>query len=136
MLNPFRATMQIFFESYPYNYPFMLAFYNSPTPIEQDLYLMLKEWHNRMFMGAFHESADYMHWEGYAPMKEHLVRMKAEAQRMRQEKQVKQTSKEPTISTGGIGLSISQTTAVVATIIAVATILVAVRAERKVKKTT
>lgn len=98
--------------------------------------MMLEEWHNRMFMGAFHESADSMHWEGCAPMKEHLVRMKAEAQRMRQEKQVKQTSKEPTISTGGIGLSISQTTAVVATIIAVATILVAVRAERKVKKTT
>lgn len=123
-------------ESYPYNYPFMLAFYNSPTPIEQDLYLMLEEWHNRMFMGAFHESADYMHWEGYAPMKEHLVRMKAEAQRMRQETQVEQTSKEPTISTGGIGLSISQITAVVAIIIAVAAILVAVRAERKVKKTT
>lgn len=122
-------------ESYPYNYPFMLAFYNSPTPIEQDLYLMLEEWHNRMFQGSFHESADYMHWEGYAPMKEHLVRMRVEAQRMRLEAKLDQTQPETPIKLANGGLGISEIVAIIATIIAVAAILLAVRAERKVKKT-
>ncbi|MEM2942054.1 MAG: multiheme c-type cytochrome [Candidatus Bathyarchaeia archaeon] len=114
-------------ESYPYNYPFMLAFYNSPTPIEQDLYLMLEEWHNRMFMGAFHQSADYMHWEGFAPMKEHLVRMRAEAELMRQTQPSRPAER---------GLPIPEVAAAVATVIALAAIVVAVRAERKIKRTT
>lgn len=113
-------------ESYPYNYPFMVAFYNSPTPIEQDLYLMLEEWHNRMFMGAFHQSADYMHWEGFAPMKEHLVRMRAEAELMRRAGPTRPPEK---------GLPIPEVAAAVATIIAVAAIVVAARAERKARKT-
>jgi hypothetical protein len=62
----------------------MLAFYTSTTPVEQDLYLMLEEWHNRMFQGAFYESSDYMCWEGNAPMREYLVKMRAEAERIRQ----------------------------------------------------
>lgn len=122
-------------ESYPYNYPFMLAFYNSPTPIEQDLYLMLEKWHNRMFQGSFHESADYMHWEGYAPMKEHLVRMRAEAQRMRLEAKLEQTQPGAPIKLTDGGLGISEIVSIIATIIAVAAILLAVRTERKVKKT-
>lgn len=112
--------------SYPYNYPFMVAFYNSPTPIEQDLYRMLEEYHNRMFMGAFHESSDYMHWEGYAPMKEHLVRMRAEAELMRQAGPVKPAER---------GFPIPEITAATATIIAVAAIVLAIRAERKTRRT-
>jgi hypothetical protein len=121
-------------ESYPYNYPFMLAFYNSPTPIEQDLYLMLEEWHNRMTMGSFHESADYMHWEGYAPMKEHLVRMGAEAQRMRLEAKLDQTQPETPIKIANVGLGLAEIIAIIAIIIAVAAILLAIRVERKIKK--
>ena len=109
-------------ESYPYNYPFMLAFYNSPTPIEQDLYLMLEEWHNRMFQGAFHESSDYMHWEGYAPMKEHLVRMRAEAELMRQGVPIMLAQKE---------LPISEIFAIIALIIAVTAIVMTFRIGRK-----
>jgi hydroxylamine dehydrogenase len=112
--------------SYPYNYPFMLAFYKSPTPIEQDLYLMLEEWHNRMFMGAFHQSADYMHWEGFAPMQEHLVRMRAEAALMRQAGPTRPPEK---------GLPIPEVAAATAVIIALAAIVVAARTERKARRT-
>lgn len=112
-------------EAYPYNYPFMLAFYTSPTPIEQDLYLMLEQWHNRMFQGAFHESSDYMHWEGYAPMREHLVKMRAEAERMKQG--------EP-VMPAQVGLPIPEILAIAALLIAIVAIILTYRVASKNKR--
>lgn len=57
-------------EGYPSSpYPFLLTFYDAPTTIEQDLYLSWMEYRQRTFQGAFHNSADYMHWYGWAPLK-------------------------------------------------------------------
>jgi len=61
----------------------LLRFYEVNTAIEEDLYLMFLEYRMRTFQGAFHMNPDYMHWYGWAPMKETLVRMKEEAARLR-----------------------------------------------------
>ncbi|MFQ6089550.1 MAG: multiheme c-type cytochrome [Candidatus Methanofastidiosia archaeon] len=65
--------------------PDLLQFYEARTPIEQDLYLIFLEYRMRAFQGAFHMNPDYMHWYGWAPAKETLVRIQDEAERLRAE---------------------------------------------------
>lgn len=63
--------------------PDLLQFYEARSSIEQELYLMMLEYRMRAFQGAFHTNADYMHWYGWAPLKESLARIKEDAARMR-----------------------------------------------------
>ncbi len=65
--------------------PSVAQYYDNITPIELDLYLIYMEYRQRAFQGAFHVSNDYMHWYGWAPLKEHVNRILAEAERMRAE---------------------------------------------------
>ncbi len=65
--------------------PDLLQFYENPTSIEQDLYVMFLEYRMRAFQGAFHMNPDYMHWYGWARMKETLRKIKDEARRLREE---------------------------------------------------
>ncbi len=66
--------------------PDLLQFYEAKSSIEQDLYLMFLEYRMRTFQGAFHMNPDYMHWYGWAPMKETFQKIKDEAARLRAEK--------------------------------------------------
>ncbi len=63
--------------------PDLLQFYEAKTPAEQELYLMFLEYRQRAFQGAFHNNPDYMHWYGWAKMKEASVRIKDDAERLR-----------------------------------------------------
>ena len=65
--------------------PDLLQFYEAKSSIEQDLYVMFMEYRMRAFEGAFHMNADYMHWYGWAPMKETLQKIKDEAAKLRAE---------------------------------------------------
>ena len=112
--------------NYPFEYPFLLTFYNASTPVEQTLWVMFFEHRNRAIMGSFHQNPDYMHWEGYGPMRESLVRIRAEADVMRTRGPVKPVEK---------GLSIPEIAAAAATVMAVAAIVVAARSGRKAKAT-
>ena len=66
--------------------PDLLQFYEAKSSVEQDLYLMFLEYRMRTFQGAFHMNPDYMHWYGWAPMKETLQKIKDEAAKLRAEK--------------------------------------------------
>ncbi|RME65408.1 MAG: cytochrome C [Nitrospirae bacterium] len=66
--------------------PDLLQFYEAKSSIEQDLYVMFLEYRMRTFQGAFHMNADYMHWYGWAPMKETLQKIKDEAEKLRRER--------------------------------------------------
>ena len=66
--------------------PDLLQFYEAKSSVEQDLYVMFLEYRMRTFEGAFHMNPDYMHWYGWAPMKETLQKIKDEAAKMRAEK--------------------------------------------------
>lgn len=66
--------------------PDLLQFYEAESSVEQQLYLMLLEYRMRAFQGAFHANPDYMHWYGWAPLKESLARIKEDARRMRAER--------------------------------------------------
>jgi hypothetical protein len=65
--------------------PDLLQFYEAKSSIEQDLYVMFMEYRMRAFQGAFHMNPDYMHWYGWAPMKETLQTIKDEAVKLRAE---------------------------------------------------
>ncbi len=69
--------------------PDLLQFYEAKSSIEQDLYLMFLEYRMRAFQGAFHINPDYMHWYGWAPMKETLQKIKDEAKKLKEEKSSK-----------------------------------------------
>jgi hydroxylamine dehydrogenase len=66
--------------------PDLLQFYEAKSSVEQDLYVMFLEYRMRAFEGAFHMNPDYMHWYGWAPMKETLQKIKDEAVKLRAEK--------------------------------------------------
>lgn len=65
--------------------PDLLQFYEAKTAAEQELYLIFLEYRQRAFEGAFHNNPDYMHWYGWAKIKEANVRIKEDAERMRRE---------------------------------------------------
>lgn len=65
--------------------PDLLQFYEAKTSAEQELYLILLEYRQRAFQGAFHNNPDYLHWYGWAKMKESAARIEEEAERMRRE---------------------------------------------------
>jgi len=63
--------------------PDILQFYEAKTSIEQELWVMFLEYRMRAFQGAFHSNPDYMHWYGWAAMKESVQKIKDEAARIR-----------------------------------------------------
>jgi predicted CXXCH cytochrome family protein len=65
--------------------PDLLQFYEAKSTIEQELYLMFLEYRMRTFQGAFHINPDYMHWYGWAKMKETLQKIKDEAEQLKKE---------------------------------------------------
>jgi hydroxylamine dehydrogenase len=65
--------------------PDLLQFYEAKTSAEQELYLIFLEYRQRAFQGAFHSNPDYMHWYGWAKVKEAAVRIKEDAARLRKE---------------------------------------------------
>jgi len=65
--------------------PDLLQFYEAKTAAEQELYLIFLEYRMRAFQGAFHSNPDYMHWYGWAKVKEAAARIKEDAERLRKE---------------------------------------------------
>jgi cell division septation protein DedD len=72
--------------------PDLLQFYEARSSVEQELYVMFMEYRMRAFQGAFHGNPDYMHWYGWAAMKESLQKIKDEAARLRAEKAAAETA--------------------------------------------
>ena len=73
--------------------PDLLQYYDAKTSIEQELYLIMLEYRQRTFQGAFHASNDYMHWYGWAPLKTAVNTILEEEKRMRAEHE-KETKKK------------------------------------------
>jgi cytochrome c553 len=69
--------------------PDLLQFYEAKTAMEQELYLIFLEYRQRAFQGAFHANPDYMHWYGWAKVKEAAARIKEEAAKARAEHNAK-----------------------------------------------
>ena len=65
--------------------PDLLQFYDAKTSVEQELYLIMLEYRQRAFQGAFHDSKDYMHWYGWAPLKASVNNILEDVKRMRAE---------------------------------------------------
>jgi cytochrome c553 len=61
----------------------LLLFYESPTPIEQELYEMFLFHRQKVFQGVMHTNPDYAHWYGWAKMKSSLVKIRAMAAALR-----------------------------------------------------
>ncbi|MCK5716262.1 MAG: hypothetical protein KAH77_02155 [Thiomargarita sp.] len=63
--------------------PDILQLYNAETRVEQELYLIMLEYRQRAFQGAFHASNHYMHWYGWAPLKAAVNTILEESKKMR-----------------------------------------------------
>ena len=70
-------------KTYAYPFPDLLCFHDSPTLIEQKLYLMFMEQRMRTFQGAFHANPDYTLWYGWSAMQTSLLEIKTMAEEMR-----------------------------------------------------
>ena len=70
-------------ENYAFEYPDLLTFRDSPTEIEQRLFVMFLKHRNRAFQGAFHNNPDYAFWYGWSEMKQDLTAIKSMAEEMR-----------------------------------------------------
>jgi hydroxylamine dehydrogenase len=70
-------------ESYTYDYPDLLTFHDSPTPIEQKLFVMFLEQRNRTFQGTYHNNPDYALWYGWSELQRSLTEIKYMAQELR-----------------------------------------------------
>ncbi len=71
--------------------PDLLQFYEAQSSIEQELYRMFMEFRMRTFQGGFHNNPDYLHWYGWAEMKESLQRIEDEATALRAEDELSQS---------------------------------------------
>lgn len=76
--------------------PDLLQFYDAKTKIEQELYLIMLEYRQRTFQGAFHVSNDYMHWYGWAPLKTAVNTILEEAENLRAENQRQEGTSDAT----------------------------------------
>lgn len=74
--------------------PDLLQYYNAKTKIEQELYLIMLKYRQRTFQGAFHNSNDYMHWYGWAPLVKSVNVILEEAKKMRSAHEAKQKAKK------------------------------------------
>ena len=70
-------------ESYAYAFPDVLTFYDAPTPIEQELFVMFLEHRMRTFQGTFHANPDYALWYGWSELVQDLSRIKLQAAELR-----------------------------------------------------
>jgi hydroxylamine dehydrogenase len=70
-------------KSYAYAFPDLLAFHDSPTAIEQQLFVMFLEHRNRAFQGTFHSNPDYALWYGWSELQRSLTNIKAMAEESR-----------------------------------------------------
>jgi hydroxylamine dehydrogenase len=72
-------------ESYPYDFPMLLAFHDAPTVIEQRLFEMHLKHRMRAFQGTFHANPDYALWYGWSEMQRDLTEIKTIAAELRRD---------------------------------------------------
>ena len=70
-------------EGYSYAFPDLLSFHDSPTPIENRLFVMHLKHRMRAFQGVFHANPDYALWYGWSEMQQDLTDIRAMAEEMR-----------------------------------------------------
>jgi hydroxylamine dehydrogenase len=63
-------------KGYAAAFPDLLAFHDSPTVIEQKLFVMFLEHRMRAFQGTFHASPDYALWYGWSEMKRDITEIR------------------------------------------------------------
>ncbi len=70
-------------EGYASAFPDLLTFHDSPTPIENQLFVMYLKHRMRAFQGTFHANPDYALWYGWSEMKRDIVEIRAMARELR-----------------------------------------------------
>ncbi len=72
--------------TYASAFPDLLTFHDTPTVIEQKLFVMFLEHRMRAFQGTFHANPDYAFWHGWSALRQSLSEIKEEAASLRSEK--------------------------------------------------
>lgn len=69
--------------AYAYAFPDLLTFHDTPTSIEQKLFVMYLEHKMRAFQGTFHANPDYAFWYGWSELQRDLTEIKEHAADLR-----------------------------------------------------
>lgn len=70
-------------KDFAHAFPDLLAFHDSPTPVEQTLWTMFLKHRMRTFQGTFHNNPDYALWYGWSEMRRDIVEIRAAAEELR-----------------------------------------------------
>jgi hydroxylamine dehydrogenase len=76
-------------KNYAYPFPDLLTFHDSPTVIEQKLFVMFLEHRMRAFQGTFHANPDYALWYGWSEMQRDLTEIKEMATELHEKQKKK-----------------------------------------------
>ena len=71
-------------EVYSYPFPDLLAFHDTPTVIENKLFVMFLKHRMRAFQGMFHANPDYALWYGWSEMRMDLTEIEELAAELRE----------------------------------------------------
>jgi len=70
-------------KNYDYAFPDLLTFHDSPTSIEQELFVMFLKHRMRTFQGTFHANPDYALWYGWSEMVRDVTEIREMAEGLR-----------------------------------------------------
>ncbi len=82
-------------EGYAYPFPDLLTFHDSPTPIENRLFVMHLKHRMRAFQGTFHMNPDYALWYGWNEMQLDLTEIREMAEELRRRHAAEQSGRSP-----------------------------------------
>ena len=71
-------------------YPFLLNFYEEPSSVDREVWLMFLEYRMRAFQGMFHANPDYTHWYGWSEMRRAMGDILEDIDEARETKQVEE----------------------------------------------
>ena len=87
-------------------YPFLLNFYEEPSGVEREAWLIFLEYRMRAFQGMFHVNPDYTHWYGWSEIRRAVGDIKEDIERTKAFKQVETEVKGFDAEIEGLGSKI------------------------------
>jgi hypothetical protein len=70
-------------QSHKHAFPDLLVFHETPTPIENKLFVMFLKHRMRAFQGTFHSNPDYALWYGWSALRQDLTEIRSMAAELR-----------------------------------------------------
>ncbi len=88
-------------------YPFLLNFYEEPSGVEREVWLIFLEYRMRAFQGMFHVNPDYTHWYGWSEIRRAVGDVLEDVEEAKRMKQAEASIDQLGASLEEVGVSIN-----------------------------